>query len=84
MSISFNTQPPEGGWVQVAVPNGGKFVVSTHSRPKAAGRPRNRKQYDRNGFNTQPPEGGWAVMMALCEGEIKGFNTQPPEGGWAG
>ena len=36
VDISFNTQPPEGGW-------GGYFavierdVVSTHSRPKAAG-----------------------------------------------
>ncbi|WP_410000212.1 hypothetical protein [Neisseria sicca] len=34
---SFNTQPPEGGWMspigfQARVP------VSTHSRPKAAGR----------------------------------------------
>ena len=33
---SFNTQPPEGGWVAMAnflIP----FEVSTHSRPKAAG-----------------------------------------------
>ena len=34
---SFNTQPPEGGWLR----SGGIFPaqeVSTHSRPKAAGR----------------------------------------------
>ena len=33
----FNSQPPEGGWMQSAVRviNGG---VSTHSRPKAAGK----------------------------------------------
>ena len=33
---SFNTQPPEGGWFHVD--NGMSHdVVSTHSRPKAAG-----------------------------------------------
>ena len=33
----FNTQPPEGGWVRtVKMPK--TFVVSTHSRPKAAGK----------------------------------------------
>ena len=34
--ISFNTQPPEGGWtapVRLAI----SIAVSTHSRPKAAG-----------------------------------------------
>ena len=36
MSVCFNTQPPEGGWA-----SGGRslprLLVSTHSRPKAAG-----------------------------------------------
>ena len=34
----FNTQPPEGGWE--IVPEGSVVIVdvSTHSRPKAAGR----------------------------------------------
>ena len=37
--LCFNTQPPEGGWIQqleVAVKDAD---VSTHSRPKAAGEP---------------------------------------------
>ena len=56
-------------------------LVSTHSRPKAAGsRPRVVSQIH-DSFNTQPPEGGWRiwiipVIVTGC------FNTQPPEGGW--
>ena len=34
---SFNTQPPEGGWFRVKTFIALDFVVSTHSRPKAAG-----------------------------------------------
>ena len=36
-SQCFNTQPPEGGWQTVLERIKG-YVVSTHSRPKAAGR----------------------------------------------
>ena len=35
--------------------------VSTHSRPKAAGRHRRQTDQSRRRFNTQPPEGGWYV-----------------------
>ena len=35
---SFNTQPPEGGWILQTLCRFGLDVVSTHSRPKAAGR----------------------------------------------
>ena len=34
-------------------------LVSTHSRPKAAGHPVRRKAIQSYSFNTQPPEGGW-------------------------
>ena len=34
---SFNTQPPEGGWVSEVKQPEGFNRVSTHSRPKAAG-----------------------------------------------
>ena len=34
-------------------------VVSTHSRPKAAGSCWLKRCYKSIGFNTQPPEGGW-------------------------
>ena len=33
----FNTQPPEGGWALVGEDALNELVVSTHSRPKAAG-----------------------------------------------
>ena len=36
VGLCFNTQPPEGGW-QACVHGFFKVVVSTHSRPKAAG-----------------------------------------------
>ena len=34
---SFNTQPPEGGWLIGQRTSDGAKLVSTHSRPKAAG-----------------------------------------------
>ena len=34
-------------------------IVSTHSRPKAAGVLKAWDVKPMNGFNTQPPEGGW-------------------------
>ena len=33
----FNTQPPEGGWAETAAATEEINIVSTHSRPKAAG-----------------------------------------------
>ena len=33
----FNTQPPEGGWAWLGVAAQDDVLVSTHSRPKAAG-----------------------------------------------
>ena len=33
----FNTQPPEGGWMDSTVKEVNLTFVSTHSRPKAAG-----------------------------------------------
>ena len=55
--------------------------VSTHSRPKAAGKTTRRKLASSNGFNTQPPEGGWAKNRQSGR-KRRCFNTQPPEGGW--
>ena len=55
--------------------------VSTHSRPKAAGRPPELGRMVYQGFNTQPPEGGWLNSPFSVE-FLSSFNTQPPEGGW--
>ena len=44
-------------------------IVSTHSRPKAAGPLWRSKQYDVVRFNTQPPEGGWPTLKQKTENE---------------
>ena len=58
-------------------------AVSTHSRPKAAGRHHAPENQPPNSFNTQPPEGGWGSVEVFIKTQ-HGFNTQPPEGGWTG
>ena len=78
--IGFNTQPPEGGW-------SGSFdkvlplAVSTHSRPKAAGK----KIEELTGIrrvstHSRPKAAGSPARMAVSI--ANSFNTQPPEGGW--
>ncbi|WP_083299426.1 hypothetical protein, partial [Neisseria sp. HMSC077D05] len=64
----FNTQPPEGGW------------VSTHSRPKAAGRiiSTDTPLYM---FQHTAARRRLGRPAAKCDAR-KSFNTQPPEGGW--
>ena len=57
------------------------LVVSTHSRPKAAGVNLFLHYHTTTGFNTQPPEGGWFRAVPKCPISDR-FNTQPPEGGW--
>ena len=61
---SFNTQPPEGG-CDIAEVMRCDPMVSTHSRPKAAGHLINDRTF-RQCFNTQPPEGGWASLKSLA------------------
>ena len=38
-------------------------MVSTHSRPKAAGGRCKNAQSQNSGFNSQPPEGGWVAKL---------------------
>ena len=54
----FNTQPPEGGWAPRLLLQS-IAIVSTHSRPKAAGFKGLLNLPFFVCFNTQPPEGGW-------------------------
>ena len=76
----FNTQPPEGGWYGSWLWQCLARLVSTHSRPKAAGlhdwalithqmfqHTAARRRLGRNRDSGIRPIG---------------FNTQPPEGGW--
>ena len=57
-------------------------VVSTHSRPKAAGSNPVSMSSPISSFNTQPPEGGWGDVAMTAVLPMRSFNTQPPEGGW--
>ena len=61
-SLGFNSQPPEGGWLALlALQLQGD--VSTHSRPKAAGRFIASPDPEDGSFNSQPPEGGWLRLL---------------------
>ena len=79
--VGFNTQPPEGSWQQLGNGFERHRLVSTHSRPKAAGLPAAVLVRCRLCFNTQPPEGGWHFTHYQTW-HVARFNTQPPEGGW--
>ena len=77
---SFNTQPPEGGWVN-AYPIYDWHVVSTHSRPKAAGMPfapcaRATTWFQHTAARRRLEGFRQTSASRFC------FNTQPPEGGW--
>ena len=81
VNLSFNTQPPEGGWV-LSEP---KAYPDTRFQHTAARRRLVSRLWAKDkfgGFNTQPPEGGWLLYRQKTEPETS-FNTQPPEGGWA-
>ena len=64
--VGFNTQPPEGSWQQLGNGFERHRLVSTHSRPKAAGLPAAVLVRCRLCFNTQPPEGGWTTCRRTC------------------
>ena len=80
-TTSFNTQPPEGGWYAHFVYGHASLVVSTHSRPKAAGSRRHR-QLQRQPVSTHSRPKAAGRCNALPKAQQQGFNTQPPEGGW--
>ena len=76
----FNTQPPEGGW---GTTKGGSSVriVSTHSRPKAAGKRVETLNSEVIVSTHSRPKAAGSRIAAVSL-PIPGFNTQPPEGGW--
>ena len=79
-SICFNSQPPEGGWLngQIIQAN---LPVSTHSRPKAAGfyEMMFRLGSDVSTHSRPKAAGAWNQLQVW---QFGGFNSQPPEGGW--
>ena len=77
----FNTQPPEGGWVNTYFPHYVRSPVSTHSRPKAAGRYAALARPCLHGFNTQPPEGGWRPTSRMKHSGIVSTHSRPKAAG---
>ena len=77
---SFNTQPPEGGWLHCCCEATGKYYVSTHSRPKAAGRVIV-SMISILKVSTHSRPKAAAPRRWLRYGRNRSFNTQPPEGG---
>ena len=101
---SFNTQPPEGGWTFAlpCMPKPPKFQhtaarrrlaalhkpapvvgrVSTHSRPKAAGRGSLPVSQGSAVSTHSRPKAAGLTRATRCRA-CRSFNTQPPEGGWS-
>ena len=79
--FSFNSQPREGGWIDISASLSDKRYVSTRSHAKAAGVFSLKRLPSLNCFNSQPREGGWDRRRAYERHQI-GFNSQPREGGW--
>ncbi|MGN6842558.1 hypothetical protein ACTHUM_13275, partial [Neisseria sp. P0021.S006] len=55
--------------------------VSTHSRPKAAGRLKTVQQQSIQGFNTQPPEGGWKTNRFVYRLRSVSTHSRPKAAG---
>ena len=64
--FGFNTQPPEGGWA-VEVVRGYPQMVSTHSRPKAAGKCGASSVHGGNvSTHSRPKAAGFAMRITFC------------------
>ena len=55
--------------------------VSTHSRPKAAGRVQRQQESAVAGFNTQPPEGGWSTGTGTASPVVVSTHSRPKAAG---
>ena len=79
----FNTQPPEGGWLDCCAVDALGQSVSTHSRPKAAGR-------RGSGFaggatvstHSRPKAAGRNCLMISACGMVS-THSRPKAAGWA-
>ena len=66
-------------WQGVAL----KGIVSTHSRPKAAGCTNWRSWATISCFNTQPPEGGWACpLLTIFRSGMVSTHSRPKAAGF--
>ena len=59
----------------------GFLLVSTHSRPKAAGCASSTIRTAPSGFSTQPPEGGWIVEILAFDLSVVSTHSRPKAAG---
>ena len=81
---SFNTQPPEGGWMWTVWHETRSRLFQHTAARRRLGPKAGASVIENLCFNTQPPEGGWGPFPAQRFDAWRSFNTQPPEGGWWG
>ena len=60
------------------------IVVSTHSRPKAAGLSAKHDGRERRRFNSQPPEGGWYLVSGALNHALVSTHSRPKAAGFDG
>ena len=62
--VSFNTQPPEGGWIRLWLLSASGIGFNTQP-PEGGWLLLWRLQMRQRRFNTQPPEGGWVLNAVI-------------------
>ena len=80
-SASFNTQPPEGGWVGIGKPlKSSEKFQHTAARRRLVLPPSGGRKVKNVSTHSRPKAAGFSILV---ESKHYGcFNTQPPEGGW--
>ena len=76
----FNTQPPEGGWVDKRIPRLGKNCFNTQP-PEGGWKVQALRQLGIDVSTHSRPKAAGA-RRSLKPRRAACFNTQPPEGGW--
>ena len=79
--VSFNTQPPEGGWTGLGLcasrPN--RF----NTQPPEGGWMSVTRRFVVIGVSTHSRPKAAGLYSGVIRHHQRRFNTQPPEGGWA-
>ena len=77
----FNTQPPEGGWLE-QIPFLSALSVSTHSRPKAAGYTHRSKTPTRRVSTHSRPKAAGAARLRQYARKHVSTHSRPKAAGW--
>ena len=78
--MSFNTQPPEGGWYRRRCPRG--YPLCFNTQPPEGGWPKFDALHRVIDVSTHSRPKAAGSVIVLSVKKFYSFNTQPPEGGW--